>query len=82
MSPELWKLQKVFQWSSSITTRVKKFLKEQFDNEKFVGVHLRRGSDWVSFSLLSVSDYQQKYLGSVVTSTTQHWPFLDSPYYR
>jgi hypothetical protein len=43
-------LQKYFQWSEMIEYEVDKFLKEVVGKERFLGVHLRNGADWIQNS--------------------------------
>jgi len=38
--------QKYMAWSDSITDEVNHYIKKTFQNEKFVGIHLRNGGDW------------------------------------
>lgn len=41
-------LQKYLQWSDQINEKVDKFIEENMGKEKFLGIHLRLGSDFVS----------------------------------
>ena len=41
-------LQKYLEWSENITEQVDKFIEENIGTEKFLGIHLRLGSDFVS----------------------------------
>jgi peptide-O-fucosyltransferase len=38
--------QKYMEWSDTITDEVNHYINKTFQNEKFVGIHLRNGDDW------------------------------------
>ena len=40
--------QKYLQWSDNIVSKVDKFIEENIGTEKYLGIHLRLGSDFVS----------------------------------
>lgn len=49
------KLQKYLQWSQEIEKKADKFIKDVLQVGPFVGIHLRRGSDWVIVKLMNAN---------------------------
>lgn len=49
MKPENWHLQKYLEFSDDVTAQAEDYINGHFPGEKFIGVHLRNGIDWVSF---------------------------------
>ena len=41
-------LQKYFVWNTEMQEETDKFIQDNFNNEPFIGIHLRNGVDWVS----------------------------------
>ncbi|PVD23011.1 hypothetical protein C0Q70_16272 [Pomacea canaliculata] len=52
-------LQRYLQWSAKMEMEADKYIKEHFPEETFVGIHLRNGPDWVSFTCVNVLAYDQ-----------------------
>eukprot|EP00117_Sycon_ciliatum_P043314 scpid18904/ scgid31380/ GDP-fucose protein O-fucosyltransferase 1; Peptide-O-fucosyltransferase 1; GDP-fucose protein O-fucosyltransferase 1; Peptide-O-fucosyltransferase 1 len=65
MLPEYWPLQKVFQWSSTVTAKVKKFLKDALKDKPFVGIHLRNGADWSNACAHVKTEQRHSYMASL-----------------
>ena len=55
VQPEHRELQQHLVFSRRIADEAQKYIDRHFGGEKFVGIHLRNGADWVSFS---VSEYR------------------------
>lgn len=53
-------LQRYLQWSAKMEMEADKYIKEHFPEETFVGIHLRNGPDWVSFTCVNVLAYGNK----------------------
>ena len=41
-------LQKYLIWSDNINNKAESFIRENFGNDEFLGLHFRNGEDWVS----------------------------------
>lgn len=48
MKPEHRELAKYMQWSDEIIDQGQQYIQENFPNQKYIGIHLRNGIDWVS----------------------------------
>lgn len=47
MKPEHHDLQQYLQWSDDIRLQAQSYIDQYFRGEKYVGIHLRNGPDWV-----------------------------------
>jgi len=54
--------QQYLQFSDRVTAEASKYLKEHFEGQPYVGIHLRNGPDWVGLVIRS--------LGSALSSTS------------
>lgn len=41
-------LQGYLEWSEYITNLASKFIRDEIGDQKFIGIHMRNGADWVS----------------------------------
>jgi len=47
MSPQHYDLQQYLQWSDSIQEQAQNYIDAHFPGQKYIGIHLRNGPDWV-----------------------------------
>ena len=49
MNPNHWDLQKYLVFSDRVTSEADTYIRENFPDQVFVGIHLRNGADWVCY---------------------------------
>ena len=66
MSPKLWPLQKFLVLSEEVQEEAVKYINDNFPDQKFVGIHLRNGIDWVWFMCPGLSFFCVLYYLAVI----------------
>lgn len=49
-------LQKYLKWNDQVENEASQFIKENFNDHPFIGIHMRNGPDWVRKKLKAIND--------------------------